>query len=123
MPSEPLTIENSARDLSLEKNWTTAVYALQALAIILGITYLVAIIINYIKIDDVRGTWLESHFRWQIRTFWYSVLWAVIGGLTVVIFVGFIILGVASVWVIYRVIKGWMRLSENKPMYPETSVS
>ena len=123
MPTEPLTIENTARDLSLEKNWTTAVYALQALAIILGITYLVAVIINYIKIDDVRGTWLESHFRWQIRTFWYSVLWAVIGGVTVFIFVGFIILGVASVWVIYRVIKGWMRLSENKPMYPETSVS
>ncbi len=123
MPPEPLTIENTARDLSLEKNWTTAVYALQALAIILGITYLVAIIINYIKIDDVRGTWLESHFRWQIRTFWYSVLWAVIGGLTVFIFVGFVILGVASVWVIYRVIKGWMRLSENKPMYPETSVN
>lgn len=123
MPTEPLIIENTARDLSLEKNWTTAVYALQALAIILGITYLVAVIINYIKIDDVRGTWLESHFRWQIRTFWYSVLWAVIGGLTVFIFVGFVILGVASVWVIYRVIKGWMRLSENKPMYPETSVS
>ena len=123
MPPEPLTIENTARDLSLEKNWTTAVYALQALAIILGITYLVAIIINYIKIDDVRGTWLESHFRWQIRTFWYSVLWGVIGGLTVFIFVGFVILGIASVWVIYRVIKGWMRLSENKPMYPETSVS
>ncbi len=123
MQTEPLvtTIENAARDLTQEKNWTTAVYALQALALILGVTYLVAVIINYIKIDDVRGTWLESHFRWQIRTFWYSVLWGVIGGLTVFIFIGFIILGVASVWAIYRVIKGWMRLSENKPMYPEIS--
>lgn len=125
---EPVTLEHEpaspaptpAKDLGPEKNWTTAVYALQALALIplaLGVTYLVAVIINYVKIDDVRGTWLESHFRWQIRTFWYSVIWGVLGWLTIFIFVGFVVLGVASVWVVYRIIKGWIRLSENKAMY------
>ena len=48
----------------------TIVYALQALGFFLGITWIVGVVIDYVKLDDVRGTWLESHFRWQIRTFW-----------------------------------------------------
>ena len=114
-PASP--VETPDKDLRQEKNWTSAVYALQAATILLGVTYLVAVIINYIKIDDVVGTWLESHFRWQIRTFWYSVLWSALGLLTAVIFVGVVIWAVTSVWVVYRVIKGWIRLSENKAMY------
>jgi len=64
------------------KTLTTVIYGLYALSMFAGISAVVAIVLNYIKVDDARGTWLESHFSWQIRTFWWSVLWAVVGGLT-----------------------------------------
>ena len=57
-------------------------YALQALAFFVGISAIVAIVLAYVKRDDARGTWLESHFRWQIRTFWFALLGGVIGGIT-----------------------------------------
>ncbi len=93
------------------------VYALQAAAFLIGITYIVALIFNYVKLDEVRGTWLESHFRWQIRTFWYSLLWTAVGIITMVVFIGHVVLLANGVWVIYRIVKGWLNLSENKPMY------
>src|SRR3989344_6624866 len=69
-------------DLQSLKNIATAVYALQAVSFFLGITYFIAIILDYVKLDDARGTWLESHFRWQIRTFWFGLLWLSLGGVT-----------------------------------------
>ena len=96
---------------------THIVYLLQALSFIFGITYIFAIIVNYVKLDDVRGTWLESHFRWQIRTFWFSLLWFVIGVASFVIVVGYFILLANTIWMIYRIIKGWLRLNDNKSMY------
>ena len=99
------------------KKLTTLIYALYAISLILGITAIVAIIMNYVKKDDVAGSWLESHFRWQIRTFWFSLLWAFIGGITTMIGVGFVILAADGIWFIYRIVKGWIFLSENKPMY------
>lgn len=93
------------------------VYALQAVSFLLGITFIAGVIVNYVKLDDVRGTWLESHFRWQIRSFWFSLLWTLLGILTAMVFVGYLILFANMVWLIYRIIKGWIRLSENKPMY------
>jgi uncharacterized membrane protein len=99
------------------KNVATLIYALYALALFAGITAIVAIVLNYIKIDDARGTWLESHFRWQIRTFWFGLLWFVLGALTLIIAIGWVILGVACVWFIYRIAKGWLNLNDNKPMY------
>ena len=69
------------------------------------------------KRDDVVNTLYESHFRWQIRTFWFSLLWSVIGGITTLIVIGIPILGVTLIWYIYRIVKGWLRLSEGKPMY------
>jgi uncharacterized membrane protein len=74
----------------------------------------VGVIIDYVKRDDARGTWLESHFRWQIRTFWWSLLWAVIGGILAFILVGFAILAIAAIWMIYRIVKGWLRLAERR---------
>ncbi|MBE7426679.1 MAG: hypothetical protein HS106_11670 [Ideonella sp.] len=85
---------------------------------------IIAVIINYVKRGAVRGTWLDSHFGWQIRTFWYAALWAVIvalvsAPLTLVIVgfgtwaVGMFLLGV---WAIYRIARGWLRLSDHKPM-------
>jgi len=96
---------------------TQIVYILQALGYITGISYIAAVIINYVKIDDVRGTWLESHFRWQIRTFWYSMLWYSLGALTIIIVIGYFLIAFTTFWVLYRIIKGWVRLYDNKPMY------
>ncbi len=98
------------------KDLTQVVYILYALSYFTGITAIVGIIINYVKLDDVAGTWLESHFRWQIRTFWFGMLWAVLGAITLVFVVGFAILFANFCWVVYRIVKGWLSLSENKPM-------
>ena len=92
-------------------------YGLYALSLFgFGLTAIVAIVLDYIKLDDARGTWLESHFRWQIRTFWWSVVWGVLGWLTILILVGWVVLGVAGIWYIYRIAKGWLNLNDGKPM-------
>jgi uncharacterized membrane protein len=91
---------------------------------IFGWPSIIAVIINYVKRGDARGTWLESHFTWQIRTFWFAVLWSclifLIGlPLTLVIIgfgvwaIGFFILGI---WAIYRIVMGWSRLSSRRPV-------
>ena len=100
------------------KNLATVVYALQAVSFFLGITAIVAVVINYVKLDDVRGTWLESHFRWQIRTFWFGLLWGVVGTITLIVLVGWLILMVDAVWVIYRIVKGWLNLNDGKEVHP-----
>jgi len=99
------------------KTLTTVIYALYASSILVGVTILVAIVMNYVKRDDVAGTWLESHFRWQIRTFWFGLLWSVLGVLSMVLVVGFFVLFANLVWFIYRIVKGWIRLNEGRPMY------
>ncbi|UJW80241.1 DUF4870 family protein [Hydrogenophaga sp. SL48] len=99
------------------KTLTTVIYALYASSILVGVTILVAIVMNYVKRDDVAGTWLESHFRWQIRTFWFGLLWSVLGVLSLVVVVGFAVLFANLVWFIYRIVKGWIRLNEGRPMY------
>lgn len=99
------------------KTVALVVYALQAATFISGVTMLIAVIINYVKRDDVKGTWVESHFRWQIRTFWFNVLWLALGVITLPIVVGYGVLFAASVWVLYRIIKGWLRLLDGKAMY------
>lgn len=106
--------------LKQAKTVTTIVYALQAGSFLLGVTSIAAIIVNYLKQEEVQGTWLASHFRWQIRTFWFGLLWGAVGALTALIGIGFVILGFDLVWVIYRIVKGWLRLSEGKEMYTGT---
>lgn len=95
----------------------TAVYALQAIAFFVGLTCIVGIVINYLKLSEAQGTWLASHFRWQIRTFWFALLWFVVGFITSFIFIGYAIMFANVIWMIYRVAKGWLRLNDNKPMY------
>lgn len=104
-------IEKSAKSL------TTLIYVLYAASFLVGITAIVAIVMNYIKKGDVAGTFLESHFRWQMRTFWFGLLWSVVGGLLVVVVVGWAVIAANFVWLIYRIVKGLLRLNENKPMY------
>jgi len=96
------------------KTVATVVYALQAAGFFVGITWIAAVIIDYVKKDDAASTWLESHYRWQIRTFWWGLLWGVIGGILVIVFVGFLVLAADAIWIIYRIAKGWLRLSENR---------
>jgi uncharacterized membrane protein len=100
------------------KKVATIIYALYAASFLVGITAIAAIIMNYVKKDDVAGTFLESHFRWQIRTFWFGLLWAVLGAATARFFFGYLVLVVNGIWCIYRIVKGWVRLNDNRPMYP-----
>ena len=93
------------------------VYALQAVAFFAGITLIAGVIVNYVKRDEVAGSWFESHFTWQIRTFWWCLAWSVLGAALAVVLVGIPILVANAIWLLYRIIKGWIRLSEGKPMY------
>lgn len=112
----PATLENAG--MQSMKTLTTVVYGLQAIGLAgLLVPFIVGVVINYVKLDDVRGTWLESHFRWQIRTFWFGLLWGALGWVTLVILVGMAILFANAVWIIYRIVKGWLNLNDGKPMY------
>ena len=109
----------SPEELAGLKNVTMMVYLLQALSFLWGVTAIVGVVVNYVKRDDARGTVFESHFDWQIRTFWWGLLWFVVGGLLVIAFgLGLVIMFVAWVWAIYRVVKGWLKLSDGKPVHP-----
>jgi uncharacterized membrane protein len=87
---------------------------------------IIAVIMNYARQSDVRGTFLESHFRWQIRTFWFALLWVlVILALSLplmLIVVGFFTLGIGyvllGIWVIYRIVRGWLALRDHRPVNP-----
>ena len=110
------------------------IYGLHALGIFIGLTSaitivgafvfgfpsIIAVILNYVYRHGTRGTYLESHFRWQIRTFWFAALWIMIGVMLFVTLIGiplaWIICIAAGVWVIYRVARGWLTLQNRKPM-------
>ncbi len=81
---------------------------------------IIAVILNYAKRSEVRGTWLDSHFGWQIRTFWYALLWLLAGGVAFVTLVGIpvalVVWILTGLWVLYRIARGWMTLSAQKPM-------
>jgi uncharacterized membrane protein len=118
-------------------NWTTVIYALHAFSLLTGIVgtatvigafltgwpSIIAVILNYVKRSEARGTWLESHFRWQIRTFWFGVLWVGLCVLLVVLTLGIGIvvvwlpLGIVTIWLLYRVARGWVRLGARRQMY------
>ncbi len=118
-------------------NWTTLIYALHAGSLLMGILgtatvigafltgwpSIIGVILNYVKKSEAQGTWLESHFRWQIRTFWFGVLWAGLCVLFVIFTLGIGLLIVwlpaiaITIWVIYRVVRGWIRLRDEQPMY------
>lgn len=89
-------------------------------AFLTGWPSIIAVIINYVKRSDVRGTYLDSHFSWQIRTFWYTLLWLVIAAMlfaTVIgIFFAYILVVSAGIWVAYRIIRGWLALDDGRLM-------
>ena len=109
----------SNEELAGLKTITQVVYGLQALSFAFGVTALIGLVINYIKREDVAGTLYQSHFDWQIRTFWWGLVWSVLGFVLMFAFgLGLIVLFVAWVWAIYRVVKGWLKLTEGKPVLP-----
>lgn len=114
-PAPATTSEEVARQAAI------AVYALQAASFVVVITMVAGVILNYIKRDDVAGTWLESHYTWQIRTFWWWLAWMVVAAILAIIVVGIAVAIVNQIWLLYRILKGWLRLSEGKPMYSHKS--
>jgi uncharacterized membrane protein len=117
-------------------NWAQLIYALHAVSLLTGILTaasvvgafltgwpsIIAVILNYIKRADARGTWVESHFNWQIRTFWWGLLWVCLcfGFVLITFGIGIIIawlpLGIVALWFIYRVARGWMALNDRRPV-------
>lgn len=119
--------------------YTHAIYALHALSVLIGVTSpatvvgsfvfglpsILAVVMNYARQPEVEGTWLAGHFRWQIRTFWYSLLWMVVAALVsaplvLLLFLGVVTFYVAATvvgaWVIYRVLRGWFALRAGRSM-------
>jgi len=102
-----------------EKTLTAVIYGLYAASFFFGITGIIAIMINYIKKNDVVGTYLESHYQWQIGTFWKGLINVLLG--FVMIFSGWWGAGIfliifSGIFVIFRIVKGWLRLNDEKPM-------
>ena len=117
--------------------YTHIMYALHMLAVVIGVftaasiigmflfslPSIIAVVMNYLRRSEARGTWLESHFRWQLRTFWFAALWVVASclafGLLIVILVGYVLiliaLAIIGVWVAYRMIRGWLALRDHRP--------
>src|SRR5512143_2415220 len=118
-------------------NWTQFIYGLHAFSLATGIIgsatvigafltgwpSIIAVILNYVKRADARGTWLESHFRWQIRTFWFGLLWVslclifIVGTFGIGILIAWLPLAFITVWFIYRIARGWIALNDKRPMY------
>src|SRR5262249_36163543 len=116
---------------------THVIYALHAVSLVTGIVTaatvvfafltgwpsIIAVILNYVKRREARGTWLEPHFRWQIRTFWFGLLWVALCALFVVatlgvgLLIAWLPLGVVGLWFIYRIASGWLRLNDRRAMY------
>jgi uncharacterized membrane protein len=118
-------------------SWTQGIYALHAFSLLTGILgaatvvgafltgwpSIIAVILNYVKRSEARGTWLQSHFRWQIRTFWYGLLWVCLCALFVImtlgigILIAWLPLGIVGLWFVYRIIRGWLALRDGREMY------
>jgi len=128
------------RTLDSLVTWTQVVYALHAFSLLTGIIgtativgafltgwpSIIAVILNYLKRSEARGTWLESHFRWQIRTFWFGFLWIslcvgfIIATFGIAILIAWLPMAVVGLWFVYRIIRGWVALGSGRPMYTET---
>jgi uncharacterized membrane protein len=138
-PHPSMTAPVRAVDESLV-SYTNVIYALHSLSVLIGLTSavtivgafvfglpsIIAVIMNYARQSDARGTFLESHFQWQIRTFWFALLWlVVVWGISLplmlilvgifTLWVGHVIVGV---WVIYRIIRGWLALRDRRTVFP-----
>ena len=91
---------------------------------VFGLPSIIAVIMNYARRSEAHGTWLESHFSWQLTTFWSAVLWGlVVIGISVILMViaiGFLTLPIGIIliglWITYRVLRGWLALKDGRPV-------
>jgi uncharacterized membrane protein len=134
--NSPATSLNTA-DASLVSytHWMYALHAASALigmfssafvvtAFLFGLPSIIAVVMNYVRRSDARGTYLESHFSWQLRTFWFALLWVTVVLLLSLplffVLVGFVTfpigIFVIGIWVIYRVARGWLKLKDGQPV-------
>lgn len=117
---------------------THVVYTLHVFSVITGISSaafivtaflsgwpsIIGVIISYVKRGESKGTFLESHFTWQIRTFWWALLWLVLAAIVslpfVLILIGIplamLLFGIIGLWVLYRIVRGWIALLSHKPL-------
>lgn len=79
-------------------------------AFVFGWPSLIAVVLNYWNKNKVKGTYLESHFSWQIRTFWFCLLWFLAGFLLTIVLIGLVILALTGIWAVYRIARGWIAL-------------
>lgn len=132
--NEPQVITAEDQRLDGNRSWCHVAYGLHALsaaggilgaatvvgAFVFGWPSIIAVILNYVVRGEARGTWLESHWRWQLRTFWWAFLWCLVAGLLVLTLVGiplaWLLILIAGLWVLYRVIRGWLALSDRRPL-------
>lgn len=111
-------MDKTEEQLASLRQLTLVVYILQALSIFVGITAIVGVVINYVKKEDAAGTLYESHFTWQIRTFWWGLAWSVLGFILIFAFgLGLIVWFVAGIWAIYRIVKGWLKWNDRQPVF------
>ena len=133
---EPRGLTATAEPSTSLVTWTHVIYGLHAFSLLTGILgaatvaaafltgwpSLIAVVLNYVKRSETRGTWLESHFRWQLRTFWYGLLWVglcllfVVATLGIGLLIAWIPLAVVGLWFIYRIVRGWLALVDRRPM-------
>ena len=121
-------------DMEGPRAWAHVMYGLHALSAVSGILTsatiigafvfgwpsIIAVVINYVTRDRVRATWLDSHWRWQLRTFWFAALWTLIAVMMFFTFIGIpfawaLVVGV-GLWVIYRIARGWVALANREPL-------
>jgi len=97
------------------KTLAFVVYILQIVALMNGITAIIGVVISYVKVDDAsEPDWIRSHYRWQIKTFWMALILSIVGFITIFIIIGYFILLFTTIWFIYRVVKGLIRLNDNQ---------
>jgi uncharacterized membrane protein len=135
MNSPASTLKTADASLVSYTHWMYALHAASAIigmfssafiatAFLFGLPSIIAVVMNYIRRSDARGTYLESHFSWQLRTFWFALLWVTLVFLLslplFLILVGFVTFPVGifiiGVWVIYRVARGWLKLKDGQPV-------
>lgn len=135
MTSPQVLPAGPAADPSLVR-WTHVIYGLHAVAVIVGVASaaatvaggfvfglpsLAAVVLNYVKRGEAAGSWLESHFRWQIRTFSFTLLWLVVSFLVMLTVIGipiaaWVMIPLLGLWVGYRVLRGWLALGNGRPV-------
>lgn len=99
-----------------ERNVVLVAYILHACAIFTGVTAIVGVIMNHLKVNDTESAFIRSHHRWMLRTFWWGLLWSLICGVLTLIFIGLIGYAILAIWWIYRIVRGLLAFAERRQL-------